>query len=54
MNFVIDDDNLGIPVYEPKCDGDEITRDNIINIPSILTIVASEHAGCDCMFLDLP
>ena len=54
VDYVIDDDNSDIPVYEPKCDGDEITRDNIVNIPSILTIVASEHVGCDYMFLDLP
>jgi hypothetical protein len=51
---VIDDDHSDIPVYEPKCDGDEITRDNIVNIPSILTIVASEHVGCGYMLLDLP
>ena len=54
VDFVIDDDKSDIPLYEPKCDGDEITQDNIINIPSILTIVASEHVGCDYMFLDLP
>ena len=54
MDFVIDDDKSDIPVYEPKCDGDEITQDNIINIPNIRTIVASEHVGCDYMFLDLP
>ena len=54
LDYVIGDDNSDILVYEPKCGGDEITQDNIVNILSILTIVASEHVGCDYMFLDLP
>ena len=28
VDFVNDDDNSDIPVYEPKCDGDEITPNN--------------------------
>ena len=54
VDYVIDDDSFDVPVYEQRCKGSQVIKEHIVQMPQILTVVASKHCQCDIMFFDDP